>query len=98
MRDIDILEARLPQALARAGTLPVLKHAPRGWARQYVGIVRGGRRYLYGNFFPEDVSHEPGTAWLRTALQVCDGGPAFFGVEFDVAAGHFTHVAFNGHP
>jgi len=27
---------------------------------------------------------------------VCDGGPAFFGVEYDVAARRFTHFGFNG--
>ena len=27
---------------------------------------------------------------------VCDGGPAFFGVEYDPKTKTFTHFAFNG--
>jgi hypothetical protein len=96
--DVTALEAKLPARLSTE-RFAALRKAPQGWARQYVGIVRGGRRYLYGNFFPADMLAEAaGSGWKRAPLRVCDGGPAFFGVEFDVAAGHFTHVAFNGGP
>jgi hypothetical protein len=27
---------------------------------------------------------------------VCDGGPQFFGAEYDVEAGRISHLAFNG--
>jgi hypothetical protein len=71
--------------------------APRGWQRQYVGIVRGGRRFIYGNFYP----HRPDDDrlmpdWRTAPVRVCDGGPVFFGAEYDVEARRFTHVAFNG--
>ena len=54
------------------------------WGRRYIGTIRDGRRHIYGDFGPG--GHGP----------VCDGGAAFFGVEFDVQAKRFTHIAFNG--
>ena len=50
--------------------------------------IRGGRRFLYGNFYPrsaDEVSPDP-DQWRREPVMVCDGGPAFFGVEYDVEA------------
>lgn len=66
-----------------------------GSARQYVGIVRDGHRFVYGNFFPGRMARENGN-WRTQAVIVCDGGRAFFGVEFDAATGRITHVDFNG--
>ena len=76
---------------------PDWSRVPDGWRRQYVGIVRGGRLFIYGNFIPS--GPEPG--WLPgdfalTPALICDGGPPFFGVEYDVEARRFTHIAFNG--
>lgn len=94
--NILALEAALPAALAaqrRPG--PDWSRAPEGWQRQYVGILRGGRRFIYGNFVPSEDSSASGR-WQQMPTRICDGGPAFFGVEYDVAAGRFTHFAFNG--
>ncbi len=95
VEDILALESLLPEALRLSRHIrgPDFSKAPNGWKRQYVGIVRNGRRLVYGNFFP---SHE--TQWpSRTeAVVVCDGGPSFFGVEYDVAARRIVHLAFNG--
>lgn len=98
--DILALEAALPAALRaqppRSGGSE-LARAPEGWRRQYVGIVRGGRRFVYGSFFPTEATRhgEPGR-WRREPMIVCDGGPAFFGVEYDVDAGRIVHLAYNG--
>ena len=77
---------------------PDWSRAPDGWQRQYVGILRGGRRFVYGNFIPREVGQQSADPdqWRRAPTQICDGGPAFFGVEYDVAARRFTHFAFNG--
>jgi hypothetical protein len=90
------LRAR-PEAGSRNPGDPDWATAPRGWQRQYVGIVRGGRRFIYGNFFPRR-SDEGGPMpdWRTTPVQVCDGGPVFFGAEYDVGSRRFTHLAFNG--
>lgn len=65
---------------------------PVGYHRQYVGVVRDGRRFIYGNFAPRDL--EPGV--LNRPIIVCDGGPQFFGVEYEPATERFTLVSFNG--
>jgi len=98
--DILALEAALPAALRaqppRSGASD-LARAPQGWRRQYVGIVRGGRRFVYGSFFPADSArHGAPDQWRRETLIVCDGGPAFFGVEYDVEGRRVTHLAYNG--
>ncbi len=96
--DIAVLETALAPALLghqiKGG--PDFSRAPDGWQRQYVGYVRGGRRFIYGSFLY--VGRHPPKRW-RTGIGssgVCDGGPAEFGIEYDVAARRFTHMAFNG--
>src|SRR4030095_16620235 len=74
--DIAALEAALPAALAtqhRTGA-PDWSRAPQGWRRQYVGLVRGGRRFLYGNFYPRSADEyrrgpSPGRARTRRGLR-----------------------------
>ena len=53
--DIAKLETALPAALPPVSNWrgKVLSNAPKGWLRQYVGFLRGGRRFIYGNFFPD---------------------------------------------
>jgi len=60
---------------------------------QYTGIVSGGKRLVYGNFYIHQAD------WLHEDTQpvnVCDGGSSFFGVVFDPAADRIVDVAFNG--
>lgn len=98
--DIEKLEAKLPAALALVR--PDLRKrkelavVPKGWLRQYVGIVRGGHRYIYGNFVPDYAQAQVRMEWREQPLGVCDGGPGFFGAEYDVEIGMFSHIAFNG--
>jgi hypothetical protein len=66
-----------------------------GSARQYVGIVRRGHRFVYGNFFPASET-KASANWRTQAMIVCDGGRALFGVEFDSVTGRITSVDFNG--
>ena len=49
--------------------------------RLYLGIVVGGRRFVYINAGP------PG---------ICDGGSCCWGVLYDPATGRFFDLAFNG--
>ncbi|MBB3990795.1 hypothetical protein [Croceicoccus naphthovorans] len=62
------------------------------WSREVFGIVRNGRRIIYGNYLPSSV--EPNPKYMPTS--VCDGGPVFFGVEYDMGTNAITHIAFNG--
>lgn len=67
----------------------------RNYAVEIVGVVRSGRRFVYGNYYPlimqDGIKHA-----LPGATVVCDGGRRFFGVEIDASSGHLTHMAFNG--
>ena len=97
--DIVAMEAAVAAALRqrRGAGEPDWARFPSIWRRQYVGVVRGGRRYIYGNAFPVDpfAASDP-DRWRRETALICDGGPSFFGVEYDVEAGRITHIAFNG--
>ena len=97
--DVAAVEAALPAALAahRMRDPPDWSRLETGWRRQYIGFVRGGRRLLYGNFFPREVGDEGAVGqWRVEPVIVCDGGPAFFGVEYDVEAAGITALDFNG--
>lgn len=89
---INALEAALPAELLkrRAAGHPSWTNFPRAWTRQYVGIVRQGRRFVYGSFVPAGWKTDE-----QQPITICDGGPAIFGAEYDPEREEFTHVAFN---
>ena len=93
--DIAPMEALIPRALATdPGAAKIrAQNPPTGWLRQYVGIVRNDHRYIYGNFFPNEPDFDAG--WKDKPMVVCDGGPAFFGVEYDVDARRLDNLAFD---
>lgn len=98
--DIVALERTLlPTLLARTDRLGVdWSKQSKDWTRQYVGIVRGGRHFIYGSFVPAWAFEDNQThmeLWRNEPVIFCDGGPEFFGVEFDLEAGRFSHFAFN---
>jgi hypothetical protein len=95
--DIDAFEAALPMALLERPEAKEVNFTKllSGWRRQYVGIMRGGQRFIYGNFFPAGMAHDF-EKWGSEPAMVCDGGPSFFGAEFDVAAHRVTQLDFNG--
>jgi hypothetical protein len=75
----------------KSRNLPLRRTVNRDWQRDVVGLVRDGRRYIYGNYYPLDSGD-----FVETPVIVCDGGPMFFGAEYDIKAGKITHLAFNG--
>jgi hypothetical protein len=99
--EVDALENDLILLVARelegAGQSP----SPGGFYRQYAGFVIGGRRVIYVNGVDESaVERESDPAhpfdWRTQAVQICDGGPIAFGVEYDPAMRQFSTFAFNG--
>jgi hypothetical protein len=89
-RHIRDLEEKLPSFVRSQREHPKLT----GLHRQYLGVMRGGRRMIYVNLFPAGRHFE--TRWTTSAIGVCDGGSQFFGVEYDVEARRFIHADFNG--
>jgi hypothetical protein len=105
--DIARLEAALPATVGGRAEIrrshypsdPDWTRVPQGWQRQYVGIVRGGRRFIYGNFYPRRSDADIGFAapdWRTRPTSICDGGAVIFGAEYDVGTGRFTQIDFNG--
>ena len=86
---VDALERAVVARNPRFGPLPALR---RMWRVEVIGIVRGGRRFVYGGFAP--TSQPPTPAGVPTV--VCDGGDLFFGAEIDASNGRLTHFARNG--
>ena len=89
------LEAKLPAALSAAegqvdydGRRVTVDLG--SYYREYAAYMSGGRRKIYGNFAP--LKSQMG----KGPIVICDGGSAFFGVEYDVERREITAMAFNG--
>jgi hypothetical protein len=103
-QDIAALEKALPDYLVRLRPADAAhwRNVLQEHKRQYVGIIRRGTRSIYGNFFPDrlvDASYNSPSErarWKTGAMVICDGGPDFFGVEYEVTARRFIHADFNG--
>lgn len=82
---------RPDKAIQEPSTLPVLND----FVRQYTEFEVNGTRRVYVNLAPMEL-------WKRSSdaqgepFVVCDGGPMFWGVEFDVDKNEIVAVAFNG--
>jgi len=94
---------RLDRAVvsSRNARLPVgartLRGMRSGYAVEVVGIVRSGRRFVYGSYYPLSMQEGLKSASTSPTI-VCDGGSRFFGAEIDAATGRLVHIAFNGRP
>lgn len=93
--DVALLEAHLSDIskLRSRCCMPGVITSPRGFYRQYAGVVIGGRRLIYINAFPKDFIPKD---WRSRLVDVCDGGSGFWGALFDPATGKFSDLATNG--
>jgi hypothetical protein len=62
---------------------------------QYGALVRGKKRLIYINALPSS-QQDRRQVWRRGPQVVCDGGPNFWGVEFDPQTRRFQNASFNG--
>jgi hypothetical protein len=95
MAQIEELETRLTAYLsAREKSGESMPPRSIVYHRQYVGIITDGARRIYGNFYPgrEDFLPEETTM----PIIVCDGGPAFWGITYDIETKTFMQPDFNG--
>ena len=94
-KDLDDLEALLAKYLDRRGAEGKAVPPKRTkYHRQYVGFIRNGERFIYGNFYP--ASDEFGIDEAHQAVQVCDGGHVFWGIVYVVKTRTFEEPQFNG--
>lgn len=96
--DIISLEGKLPAALERSlagsgDSREQVEFEPTLYVRHYAAYKNAGRDMIYGSFAPLF-----GSQFDRGAepVMICDGGPIFFGVEYDVASHEITRISFNG--
>ena len=88
------LEQRLPGILEK--NLSGQQHSPIGdYKRQYAGLIVKKRKIIYVNGFRSS-REDRGRAWRTDPMIVCDGGNAFFGVEYDPQTKTFQSLVFNG--
>jgi hypothetical protein len=70
---------------------------PTAYTRQYVGLVRKGRRYVYVN-----ASMRRPANWRTQLIVVCDDGASSWGIEYDPRSTSFsdlkTNAAFDRDP
>ena len=62
------------------------------YQRQFIGLERGDRQIIYGNFFCNNI----GMDWRKILVIVDDGGDCYFQVEYDVESGLFIKLMVNG--
>ncbi len=92
--EIIKLEARIKSYLKKAAA----KRSPNLWSklatykRQYVGVVRNGRRMIFINFFCQSFDID----WKTTPVAVDDGGDCYFTVLYDSASATFSELRING--
>jgi hypothetical protein len=89
-----------PQVLEIEKRLPDFahKHAsidPGKSLRQYIGIVAHGKKIIYLNSIPDWASVAAKKDWRTKAIDLCEGGEAFWGVEFDPADNTFHNFHSN---
>jgi hypothetical protein len=61
--------------------------------RQYVGFIKGGKRYIYGNFYGQS---EAGRNESVEPVIVCDGGADFWGIVYSLDSNTFSNFYRNG--
>ena len=103
--DIDEVESSLqkfikaPENSSSTGLLEVAKQYSVMFHRQYVGFIKNGERYVYGNFYSErevvGISKTAPVDELKPMV-VCDGGPSFWGIVYRVSTKRIESIAFNG--
>jgi hypothetical protein len=92
--DIELLESRLVRisGLRSKGALKGLQiNQPDRYYRQYIAVVIGGHKLIYLNAF----SQKPPSSWRTRLVDICDTGPAEWGVLYDPATGHFSDLRTN---
>jgi hypothetical protein len=92
--EIIKLEARIKAYLKKAAA----KRSPNLWSklatykRQYVGIMRDGRKLIFSNFFCTAYDMD----WKTKPVAIDDGGDCFFTVLYDSASASFSALQING--
>ena len=94
--DIDGLEANLRQVSSlRAENWPmhIAIDRPEQYFRQYVAIIRKGRKLIYVNAFCGDF---PESDWRQQLVLIADGGSCCWQALYDPVKKEFSTLRING--
>jgi hypothetical protein len=101
--DVEALESRLGDYF-KSHMHDSLVGPLSDYRMQFGGFTRLGRHFIYVNaaYMPAHGSTYQSTPsnddyWLRSPVIACDGGTSFFGIVYDVEAGTFQELEFNGY-
>ena len=66
--------------------------------RQYIGFIKDNQKYIYGNFYPDNVPKIPDNPVDEHFVPIimCDGGPSFWGIVYGVSTKRIQDIAING--
>lgn len=104
--DVARLEKLLPDFMRSQKALPHDYQPLNEYFRQYVGIVRNGKKiigvnFVHSSFFETMASVKPQDGKTedlqKRPILVMDGGAYFFHLQFDPATGSFSDLRFNGY-
>jgi hypothetical protein len=96
-----VLRAALQEAVDRSTPPESQSLRPAEYYRPYGGLVIGGRKIVYINGFHRAhlglISGNPerATDWRTMAVNICDGGRAHFGAEYDPSTGRIQSIEIN---
>ena len=93
--DIETMETHFSRIGRLAGNHTLLEDRiahPSRFFRQYVGVVIGGRRFIYINGI---CGTKPPKQWREHLVNDCDGG-CNWGVLYDPMSGQFSDFDING--
>jgi hypothetical protein len=92
--DVLKLEEKIESYLKKAAA----KMSPNLWTkladykRQYIGIMRNGRRVIFANFFCDAFQAD----WKSSLVAVEDGGDCFFNILYNPGSAAFSDLRING--
>lgn len=93
----DIAAAERGLTAFVAGEEPELARKLPSYYRQYLGIVRDGRRLIYINaMHQESLREDPDVDPTKGLIFVLDGGDWYFQLEYDVATRSYSEFGVNG--
>jgi hypothetical protein len=84
------IEAYLKKAAAKRS--PALWSKLAKYKRQYVGVMRNGRKVIFINFFCDAFNAD----WKNNPVAVDDGGDCFFNLLYDPDSYAFSDLQING--
>lgn len=92
--EVARIDRALMRHIVRSGLKAHLRLAADGYVRQYLGLVREGRRFVYINAIGARAGGDLAKAHSEFA-RWCDGGSLFWGIEYDLRTKSFLNFAAN---